>query len=295
MGLIMLLTSLVTPFHEDSSVDWKSFEKLVEFQLKSPIDGIVVLGTTAETLALTLDEQNKIIYTVLRVREKLELPDKKIFMGVLDVATHRVVEKMKLANQLSVDGYLVAAPAFGGMDQKSVIAHFLACDHASTKDIMMYNIPERTGVNILPITMANIIRKSKHVRLVKEASGHLSQMMDLVYLSQELGLKVQILTGTDEFMYPSLMLGGNGAVSIVANIKPKEVASLIHRPKLEKHYKLLPMIRQCSEHSIGPAPVKDLLQKAGIISTNQVRLPLFKITINEKDVEKEDEIDQSKD
>jgi 4-hydroxy-tetrahydrodipicolinate synthase len=276
----MLLTSLVTPFHEDSTVDWVSFEKLVQYQLKSPVDGIVVLGTTAETLTLSAEEQNKCIYVAIKVREQLAVPHKKIFMGVLDVATNRVVEKIKLANQLAIDGYLVACPGYRAIDQKQIVTHFLACDAISEKPIMLYNIPERTGVNILPITVANIIRKSKHIRLVKEASGHLSQIMDLVYLSKELGLDVQILTGSDEFIYPSMMLGSHGGVSIISNLKPKETASLVNRPKLEKHYKLLPIIRQCSDHTAGPATVKDLLQKAGIINSNQVRLPLVKITLN---------------
>jgi 4-hydroxy-tetrahydrodipicolinate synthase len=276
----MLLTSLVTPFHENSTVDWESFERLLQFQLKSPIDGIVVLGTTAETLTLSVDEQNKSIFTAIKIRDQLGVPEKKIFMGVLDVATNRVIEKIKLANQLAIDGYLIACLGYRVIDQKQIIAHFLACDAVSEKPIMLYNIPERTGVNVLPMTVANIIRKSKHIRLVKEASGQLSQIMDLVYLSKELGLDVQILTGSDEFIYPSLMLGSNGGVSIISNLKPKEVSTLVKRPKLEKHYKLLPIIRQCSDHTAGPATVKDLLYKAGIIASNQVRLPLVQITMN---------------
>jgi len=277
----MTLTALITPFLNDFSIDWISFEKLLILQLTSKIDGLVILATTGETPTLTLEEENQIVTKTLELNIMLKA-NKKIYIGVSDNSTSRVVARIESLNDLEFDGYLIASPSYNKPQQDGLCEHFLACSRATHKNIMLYNVPGRSGVNILPQTVAKIVENTTNIRFIKEASGSVEQIMDLLLLVKTQNLDLKVLSGDDSLTLPILSLGGAGVVSVLSNMLPNETADLVNfykenwQKSQEIHFQLLSKMRDCFTQT-NPVPIKNMLFNAGIISSNEVRLPLVKM------------------
>lgn len=280
----MTLTALITPFLENGELDLNSLRSLLKIQFNSRMDGVVILGTTAETSTLSTYEKDMIIQEALSVREQLgdKAKNKKIYVGVGSNSTSEVLERIQNLNQTSVGGYLIVTPYYNKPPQNGLIAHFLACDEASQKSIILYNVPGRTGVNLVPESVIEIVQNSKNVRYIKESTGDLSQISDLYYLinSNNLQARLAILSGDDWATVPILALGGAGLVSVLSNIYPDKTADLVNLTiqkddqALALNLELLPTMRACFKQT-NPISVKKMLFEAGEISSPSVRLPLI--------------------
>jgi len=280
----MTLTALITPFLENGELDLNSLRSLLKIQFYSKMDGVVVLGTTAETPTLSTHEKDIIVQEALSIRQNLgdKAKDKKIYVGVGSNSTHEVLERIENLNQTSVDGYLIVTPYYNKPPQNGLIAHFLACDKASQKPIILYNVPGRTGVNLLPESVIEIVQNTKNVRFIKESTGDLSQVSDLAYLisSHNLQDRFAILSGDDWATVPILALGGVGLVSVLSNILPDKTAELVNLTiqkddqALALNLELLPTMRACFKQT-NPISVKKMLFEAGEITSPAVRLPLI--------------------
>jgi 4-hydroxy-tetrahydrodipicolinate synthase len=139
----MTLTALITPFLENYEIDWDSFKKLLLFQFSSKIDGIVLIGTTAENSTLTKKEKNQILELTLKIK-KQQKSNKQIWLGVSNSSTKEVIELILENNSKEIDGYLISSPCYNKPPQEGLIKHFLECDKNSSKKIMLYNVPSRT-------------------------------------------------------------------------------------------------------------------------------------------------------
>ena len=281
----MTLTALITPFLENTELDLSSLRSLLEIQLNSKMDGVVILGTTAETSTLSIHEKDVIVQETLSIRQRLgdKTKNKKIYVGVGSNSTHEVLERIKNLNQTGIDGYLIVTPYYNKPPQNGLIAHFLACDEVSQKPIILYNVPGRTGVNLLPESVIEIVQNSKNVRFIKESTGDLSQVSDLAYLinSNNLQDRFAILSGDDWATLPILALGGIGLVSVLSNIFPDKTADLVNLSiqkddqALALNLELLPTMRACFEQT-NPISVKKILFEVGEITSSAVRLPLVR-------------------
>ncbi len=281
---IMTLTALITPFLENTELDLSSLRRLLEIQFNSKMDGVVILGTTAETATLSDHEKDIIVQEAISTREKLGEPakNKKIYVGVGSNSTRQVLERIESLNQTGVDGYLIVTPYYNKPPQNGLIEHFLACDKASQKPIILYNVPGRTGVNLLPESVIEIVQNSTNVKYIKESTGDLNQVSDLAYLisSHNLQERFAVLSGDDWATVPILALGGVGLVSVLSNIYPDKTADLVNLTiqkddqALALNLELLPTMRACFKQT-NPISVKKMLFEAGLITAASVRLPLI--------------------
>lgn len=270
----MLLTALITPFLEDTSVDFASLEKLLDLQFNSRIDGLILLGTTGESATLTQTEMEQIVEFTLDFKAKSN-SSKKVFVGVSDNATSRVLEKIQMFESLAIDGFLVATPFYNKPTQEGLIEHFLQISKATKKDLILYNIPGRTAVNFEPKNILKLLQQTSNIKYIKESSGNLAQIIDLIGILLQNNLDTQVLAGDDDLVLPILAIGGSGLVSVLSNLYPTETADLLINKDLGSFYKLLPTIRKLFE-TTNPIAVKRLLYQQNLISSSQVRLPLWR-------------------
>jgi 4-hydroxy-tetrahydrodipicolinate synthase len=272
----MTLTALITPFNEDTSIDFASLEKLLDLQFSSEVDGLVLLGTTGEAPTLLDLEKLQLISFVLNYKQKLA-SNKQIWLGASDNSTQRVVDKLATFNDLAIDGYLISSPWYNKPNQEGLYQHFVACSGATKKSIILYNVPSRTGVNILPATVLKIAQNCPNIRYLKDATGNLEQMMQTynLLLQKELEGRMQILSGDDALTLAMCKLGAVGVVSVLSNLLPNEVSQLALNQDMDLHYSLLEKMQACFVDT-NPIPIKNMLFEQKIIATNQVRLPLVR-------------------
>jgi 4-hydroxy-tetrahydrodipicolinate synthase len=267
-------TALVTPFHQDGSVDDAALRNLVSWQVESGIDFLVPCGTTGETPTLTHDEWLHVIDTTIEVAAG-RVP---IVAGATSNSTHEAVEKAKeVAARAGVNAILTASPYYNKPTQEGQYRHFKAiADAVGDKPVIVYNVPGRTGANLEPGTLARLAEIPNIVG-VKEASGNMTQVAEAINLVPESFL---VLSGDDSVTLPVIALGGIGVISVVANEIPHEMASLTRAALANDwatarslHRKYLPlMLANFIESS--PLPVKAVLAMMGKIE-EVYRLPLL--------------------
>jgi len=283
----MVVTALITPMKEDTTIDWQSVQKILTIQLRSKASGIVLLGTTAETPTLTLQEQDQIIHKALEIDSQLN-QSKQIWVGVSSNSTAKVQSRIQSLNKLPLGGYLISSPWYNKPNQEGIYQHFMACDKASSKPIMVYNVPGRSGVKIEPQTFARIFENSQNVSYLKDAGGEVAQTMQFVFKTQQKTNKNNsqacILSGDDALTLPFMSVGARGVVSVISNLYPDQMADLVNlyiskEPVKAQglHYQLLEEMNQCFIDT-NPIPIKHKLFSKGLISSSQVRLPLTKMT-----------------
>ena len=266
------ITAIVTPFREDGSVDTKSLIKLVDWQITEGIDGIVVCGSTGEAATLTEEEYVRVVTTVVKAAHK-RVP---VIAGAGSNDTQKAIHFSLLAKKAGVDGLLHVTPYYNKPTPKGLIAHFKAIADAVTLPLILYNVPGRTGSNVTPSVVQTIVREVPDVVAVKEASGDLGQMMELIHNGPH---NISILSGDDMLTLPLLSIGGDGCISVVANEVPRLFSALVHSGLSQDfetarrlHYQLLELMN-INFIETNPQPVKTALSLMGKME-EVFRLPL---------------------
>ncbi len=268
------IVAIVTPFKE-GKVDEKSLRELIEFQIKNGTDGIVPCGTTGESSTLSHEEHDRVIeITVDAVKKRVP-----VIAGTGSNSTDEALRLTKHAYEAGADGALSVCPYYNRPTQEGLYQHFKIIAESVPIPIVPYNIPSRTGVNLMPETVARLAKISNIVG-IKEASGSLKQMQDVISLCGE---KFDVLSGDDFFTFPLLSIGGRGVISVVSNIVPADMAAMIDafvagdiKKAAKMHHKLVPLVDALFIET-NPVPVKAALSMMGKISYD-VRLPMYKMS-----------------
>lgn len=266
-------TAIITPFKK-GKVDYDSFATLIDWQIKSGINAIVVAGTTGESPTLTDREHKKIIeFSVEKVNGRIP-----VIAGTGSNNTEHAIMLTKYACKVGADAILLVSPYYNRPTQQGLIKSYSKIADASTKPSILYNIPSRTGCNILPETVVKLA-KHENIVAIKEASGNISQITHLASLVKN---KIDIYSGNDDQIVPILSIGGKGVISVISNILPKQtinICKLFFEDKIEESRKLqlryLPLINALFSET-NPIPIKTALYKMGLCK-NELRLPLTKM------------------
>ena len=211
-------TAIVTPFTDDG-VNFEEFRRMIEFQIENNADAIIVCGTTGEASTMTETERKETIKFAVEVANK-RVP---IIAGTGGNCTRSVVEMSKYAESVGVDGVLIVTPYYNKTTQDGLIAHYREIANAITLPIILYNVPGRTGLNILPKTCLEL-SKIENIVAIKEASGNLSQIAEIANLCRD---NLTIYSGNDDQILPILSLGGKGVISVLSNIIPNDVHEMV--------------------------------------------------------------------
>ena len=264
------IAALVTPFKK-GRIDEDAFRELIEFQIKGGTSAIVPCGTTGESATLDFEEHKKAIDIAVNAAKK-RIP---VIAGTGGNSTSEAIELTRHAKKAGVDATLQVTPYYNKPSQEGLYRHFRAIAEAVPLPQVLYNVPGRTGVNMLPETVARLA-ELKEIVAVKEASGNLVQMAEILSLAGE---KITLLSGDDNLTLPVLAIGGRGVISVVANIEPADTANMINeweKGNIEEakrlYYKLLPLC-QAMFYETNPVPVKTSLALMGKIG-EEIRLPL---------------------
>ena len=263
-------TAIVTPMNENG-VDYDAFGRLIDWQIEQGINGLVVAGTTGEGSTLSDEEHREVLaYAVKRINGRVPC-----IAGTGSNDTAYAIELTQYACSIGCDAMLVVTPYYNKATQKGLVKMFNAIADASTKPIIVYNIPSRTGVNIEPATFVEL---AKHPRIaaIKEASGNLSKMVEEFAL---LDGSLDIYSGNDDQIVPTLSMGGKGVISVLSNIMPKETVAMCDAffagdvaTAAKMQCKYLPLI-QALFCEVNPIPVKAALATMGRME-GVIRLPL---------------------
>ena len=274
--------ALITPFKEDESVDYEALGRLVDFQLQNGTDYLVVLGTTAETPTLTEQEKKEIVSMVVsKVRGRIP-----VVLGVGGNCTRSVVEKLKHDNFDGIDAILSVVPYYNKPSQEGIYQHYKAISEATDLPIILYNVPGRTGVNMTAETTLRVARDFKNVVAVKEASGNITQMDDII---KNKPANFDVISGDDGITFPLITLGAVGVISVIGNAFPKEFSKMVrlalngdYNNALTIHHRFTELIELVCVDG-NPAGAKSILNAMGYIE-NKLRLPLVptRITTFEK-------------
>jgi 4-hydroxy-tetrahydrodipicolinate synthase len=268
------IVAIVTPFRK-GKVDEKSLRELIEFQIKNGTDGIVPCGTTGESSTLSHEEHDRVIEITIDAANK-RVP---VIAGTGSNSTDEALRLTRHAHEAGADGALLVCPYYNRPTQEGLYQHFKIIAESIPIPIVPYNIPSRTGVNLLPETVARLAKIGNIVG-IKEASGSLKQMQDVISLC---GDKFDVLSGDDFFTFPLLAIGGRGVISVVSNIVPADMAAMVDafaggdiKRAQKMHHKLLPLIDALFIET-NPVPVKAALSMMGKIAYD-VRLPMYKMS-----------------
>jgi 4-hydroxy-tetrahydrodipicolinate synthase len=264
-------TALVTPFR-DGGIDVSAFEELIDTQIAAGITGIVAIGTTGESPTLSHEEREQVIRVAVAKATKRCL----VLAGTGSNSTQHAIADTKRAEKLGVDAALLVGPYYNKPSQEGLFRHFKAIADATSLPIMLYNIPGRCGVDIVPETVARLAKQCRNIVSIKEASGSVERVGEL---RRRLPDAFTILSGDDSLTLPFMAVGAAGVVSVASNLFPSEVCALVRAAEsgdlklAEKlHRKLLPLFKDLFIEP-NPVPVKTALGwRSGMSS--EVRLPL---------------------
>jgi 4-hydroxy-tetrahydrodipicolinate synthase len=263
--------ALVTPF-KDGQVDEKKLQELVEFHAAEGTSAIIPCGTTGESATLSHKEHGQVIELVIKFARKRV----NIIAGAGSNSTKETIELARHAKEAGADGALLITPYYNKPTQRGLIEHFRAVARAVPVPIIVYNVPGRTGVNMLPATVIELARAEKNVVGIKEASGSVDQSSEIL---QALGPSFDVLSGDDSLTLPLLSVGGKGVISVIANILPKDTAELCAAWKRgdvkraqELHLKMFPLVKALFVET-NPIPVKTAMGWLDLCAP-EMRLPL---------------------
>ena len=265
--------AIVTPFR-DGAIDFTAFTRLIELQIASGTDAIVVCGTTGEASTMTEDERlSAIQFVVERVGGRIP-----VIAGVGSNNTETAIENSRTAEAIGVDGLLHVTPYYNKTTQKGLIAHFNAIADSVDLPIIVYNIPARTGLNVLPATMAELMQHENIVG-IKEASGNIEQIVNLAALCPE----CDIYAGNDDHVLPILSMGGKGVISTIANVMPDAMHGLCEAffkgdvaLAREIQIQMIPLWR-AAFCEVNPIPIKAMMGLMKLCEPD-VRLPLVPLS-----------------
>jgi 4-hydroxy-tetrahydrodipicolinate synthase len=268
-------TALITPFTH-SGIDFEALDKIIEYQLDGRVNCLVVLGTTGEATTMTQSEKIALVKAVIdKVKGKLP-----VIVGAGANSTASAVDNARVFSSLGADGLLVVTPYYNKCTQEGLVAHYSAVAKATPLPIICYNVPSRTGVNMLPKTFAEIVDKVKNVVAIKEASGNMEQIEECIRLTRG---KADVISGDDGLTVPVMLMGGTGVISVASNIAPAYVSKMTDfalqgkvKEASDMQLKLLPLVKSlfCE---VNPIPVKKGAELLGLCN-GKLRLPLTEMT-----------------
>ena len=274
-SLIGTGVALVTPFKKDFSVDVESLTKIVNYQVENGINYLVILGTTAENATLNQEEKELVIQTVVAAN-KGRLP---LVLGVGGNNTLKVIEELKSRDFSNFVAILSVSPYYNKPTQEGIYQHFKAISEASPIPVILYNVPGRTGSNVLPSTVIRLANDFKNIVAIKEAAGDLVQAMQLI---QNKPKDFLVISGDDMIALPMVLAGGSGVISVIGQGFPKQFSELIRLgldrkvdEAYELHYLLSNSIDMIFEQG-NPGGIKEVLKSLGLCE-NTVRLPLVNV------------------
>lgn len=267
-------TAIATPFTE-SGVNYEEFGRLIDFQIEQGIDALVVCGTTGESATMTDDERKETFsFAIKKISKRVP-----VIIGTGSNCTSSAIELTKYAESIGADGALVVTPYYNKATQSGLIEHYKAIANSTNLPIIVYSVPSRTGVNILPKTCLEL-SKIPNIVAIKEASGNLSQVAEISSLC---GDNLTIYSGNDDQILPILSVGGKGVISVLSNVAPKITSKMVHdyldgnfenakKTQLESIALIKALFCE-----VNPIPVKAALNKLGFNMGNP-RLPLTPLT-----------------
>lgn len=265
-----MATALVTPMTADG-VDYEALGRLIDFQLENGINALVSVGTTGESATLSPQERKDVIsFTIDRVAGRVP-----VIAGTGTNNTAHAIDFSVSADRAGADALLVVTPYYNKATQKGLIAHFTAIADKVNKPIILYNVPSRTGCNLLPATVAELA-KHPNIAAIKEASGNMSQVVDLI---ARCGEDITVYSGEDGLTVPILSMGGMGTISVLSNVVPKEAVAMTDaffagriQEAAQWQCRLLPLV-DCLFSEVNPIPAKAALSAMGF-GEEHLRLPL---------------------
>lgn len=267
--------ALVTPFDKEGKIDLEALRKLVISQLDGGIDFLCILGTTAETPTLTSEEKNLVRKTIIKVAGK-RVP---LLLGCGSNNTAEVCQFLKNTDLSDIDGVLIVCPFYNKPTQEGLYQHFKMVSKTSPVPVVLYNVPSRTGVNLSAETTLRIARDCENVVAIKEASGKIDQIEDIV---EHAPAGFDVLSGDDSITFELMTIGAKGVISVIGNAYPKEFGDMIHYTQEGKYTEALVLHRKFNElyklMSVdgNPAGIKCLLNIQGK-AENILHLPLVSV------------------
>jgi 4-hydroxy-tetrahydrodipicolinate synthase len=268
------IVAMVTPFR-NGKIDEPKVKELVELLVKNGTDAIVPCGTTGESPTLTHDEHHRMVeLTVAAAAGRIP-----VIAGTGSNSTAEAISLTKHAERSGANGALVVNPYYNKPTQEGLYQHFRAVAESTALPIVVYNIQGRTAVNIETDTMARLVRDCQNIVGVKEASGSLDQMSQVILAC---GPDFSVISGDDNITLPLLAIGGRGVISVIANIVPRETSEMVHaaldgdwKRARELHYKLFPLARAAFLET-NPIPIKEAMAMAGMLEP-EFRLPMCRM------------------
>ena len=273
-------TAIITPFVEEG-VNFEEFKKMIEFQIENGADSIIVCGTTGEASTMTLEEKKQTIKFAVDVAAK-RVP---IIAGTGGNCTKAVIEMTKYAESVGVDGVLIVTPYYNKTTQAGLIEHYKVVAESTKLPIILYSVPGRTGVNILPETCLEL-SKIENIVAIKEASGNLSQITEIANLCGE---NLNIYSGNDDQITSILAVGGIGVISVLSNVAPKYTHDMVYNffnknieDAILAQLKAIPLVKAlfCE---VNPIPVKEAMNMLGY-NAGKPRLPLVELSSKGKEI-----------
>ena len=267
--------AMVTPFR-NGKVDEAKLRELVEFHITHGTDGLIPCGTTGESPSLSHDEHRRVVELVIEAaRGRI-----RVVAGTGSNSTAEAIDMTKHAERAGATGALVVNPYYNKPTQEGLYRHFRAVAESVAIPILLYNIQSRTAINVETDTLARLVRDAKNIVGVKEASGSLDQMSQVIAAC---GPDFSVLSGDDNITLPLLAIGGSGVVSVIANIVPRETADLVHaalegdwKRARDLHYRLFPLARAAFLET-NPIPIKEAMALAGMLEP-EFRLPMCRMS-----------------
>ncbi len=274
--------ALITPFKADGSIDIDALDRLVEYQIKGGADFLCIMGTTAETPTLSREEKRLLKeHLVGRVAGRVPL-----LMGCGGNNTAAIVSELKTEDWTGIDGILSVCPYYNKPSQEGLYQHFATIAQASPLPVVLYNVPGRTGVNMTAETTLRLARDFENIVAIKEASGFIPQMDDIIKNKPE---RFDVISGDDGITFPLITLGAVGVISVIGNALPAEFSRMVrlalkgeYSTSLTIHHKFTELFKLLFVDG-NPAGVKAMLSEMGMIE-NVLRLPLIptRLTTMEK-------------
>lgn len=270
------ITALATPFR-DGQVSHADLKKLVAYQIKGGIDGLVPVGTTGESPTLSYEEHMEVIrFVIAEARGRVP-----VIAGTGSNSTHEAIEFTKLSHDAGADAMLVVAPYYNKPSQEGLFRHFCAIAEATDKPIILYSIPGRCGIEIGVNVVERLRAKYKHVAWIKEAGGSVDRVDQL---KQALGNDIAVLSGDDSLTLPFMAVGAEGVISVASNLFVREIGQMVKsaiandfKKAAKMHRRLYPAFKTLFIEP-NPVPIKYALKRAGIIASAEVRSPLCEMS-----------------
>jgi len=268
-----MATAIVTPMTA-AGIDYETLGRFLEFQIENGINAIVVMGTTGENATIEPEDQKEVIrFTVEKVNHRVP-----VIAGTGTNNTEHVLNNTRNACEVGADAVLVVTPYYNKATQKGLIAHFTVVADVSTVPVILYNVPGRTGCNLLPKTVAQLA-EHPNIVAIKEATGNMAQMVEIMHLC---GDKIDVYSGEDALTVPMMAMGAAGTISVLSNVVPKEAVAMTdaciagdYAAAAKLQCDLLPLIN-CLFSEVNPIPAKAAVAAMGF-GEEYLRMPLSKM------------------